>query len=335
VKLGVLVAALVGLGVAAYLVFYVGIGAVLGAATHVGWGGFGLFCLLGLLLFVLLGPAWYILIPARYAPRMTTFIWGRGVRDSASEVLPFSHVGGIVIGARAVALNEISAPLATASAIVDVTTEMAAQLAYVLVGIAILVTRVPRSPSSEWLANTAIIATLIGALGTIGFLLAQKRGFAYAEKITARLVPRAAAQAGALQAAMEAIHASPLRIFVSVVIHLFAWFAGAAATFVAVRLMGVHVAFSSIVSIEALLCAIRSAAIFIPNALGVQEAAYAMLMPFFGLAAPVGLALSLLKRARDIAIGIPILLVWQAAEGGRALRKAPMRQPQIKDHSPP
>jgi hypothetical protein len=99
--------------------------------------------------------------------------------------------------------------------------------------------------------------------------------------------------------------------------------------------MGVHVAFSSIVSIEALLCAIRSAAIFIPNALGVQEAAYAMLMPFFGLAAPVGLALSLLKRARDIAIGIPILLVWQAAEGGRALRKAPMRQPQIKDHSPP
>jgi putative membrane protein len=266
---------------------------------------------------------------------MTTFIWGRGVRDSASEVLPFSHVGGIVIGARAVALNGVSAPLATASAIVDVTTEMAAQLAYVMVGIAILVTRVPKSSASDWLANMAIIATLIGALGTIAFLLVQKRGFAYAEKMAARLVPRAAAQAGALQAAMDAIHASPVRVFLSVVIHLFAWFAGAGATYVAVRLMGVHVGFASIVSIESLLCAIRSAAIFIPNALGVQEAAYAMLMPLFGLAAPVGLALSLLKRARDIAIGVPILLIWQAAEGGRTFRKAPVHEPQIKDHSPP
>jgi putative membrane protein len=266
---------------------------------------------------------------------MSTFIWGRSVRDSASEVLPFSHVGGIVIGARAVALTGFSTPLATASAIVDVTTEMAAQLAYVLVGIAILVTRVPRSASSDWVADTAIIATLVGALGTIGFLLIQKRGFAYAEKMTARLVPSAAGHAGALQAAMDSIHASPLRVILSIAMHLFGWFAGAGATYIAVRLMGVQVAFASIVSIEALLCAIRSAAIFIPNALGIQEAAYAMLMPFFGLAAPVGLALSLLKRARDIAIGIPILLVWQAAEGGRALRKAPVPEQQIKDHPVP
>jgi hypothetical protein len=47
-----------------------------------------------------------------------------------------------------------------------------------------------------------------------------------------------------------------------------------------------------------------------------------MLMPFFGLAASVGLALSLLRRARDVTIGVPILLAWQAAEGGHALRRA-------------
>jgi hypothetical protein len=84
-----------------------------------------------------------------------------------------------------------------------------------------------------------------------------------------------------------------------------------------------------------LLCAARSAAIFIPNALGIQEAAYAMLMPLFGLTASVGLALSLLKRARDIAIGVPILLVWQAAEGGRAFHNTPAPEPHIEDHSPP
>jgi len=33
------------------------------------------------------------------------------------------------------------------------------------------------------------------------------------------------------------------------------------------------------------------------------------------------LALSLLKRARDIAIGVPVLLFWQALEGGRLWKR--------------
>jgi putative membrane protein len=331
VRLGFIVAAIAGLCVAAYLVFAIGIGAVFAATTAVGWSGFALICLLGVALFAILGPAWFILVPARFKPRLATFIWGRAVRDSASEVLPFSHVGGIVIGARAVVLHGVDAPLAYASTIVDVTTEMAAQVAYVLVGIAILVARAPKSPSSEWLANTAAVATLVGALSVIAVLVAQRRGFAYAEKFAARMLPSVAAQAGAMHEAMESIHASPLKLFLSVCVHLFAWFAGAVATYVAIRLMGVHIAFISIVSIEALLCAVRSAAIVVPNALGVQEATYALLMPFFGLAAPVGLALSLLKRARDIAIGIPILLIWQAAEGRRALGKNRSSGQQIED----
>ena len=33
-------------------------------------------------------------------------------------------------------------------------------------------------------------------------------------------------------------------------------------------------------------------------------------------------ALSLLKRARDVALGVPVLLAWQFAEGGRALKES-------------
>ena len=40
----------------------------------------------------------------------------------------------------------------------------------------------------------------------------------------------------------------------------------------------------------------------------------------FGLPAPAALALSLLKRARDITLSVPILLIWQLAEGGHALK---------------
>ncbi len=75
-------------------------------------------------------------------------------------------------------------------------------------------------------------------------------------------------------------------------------------------------------AIESLICATRSVAALIPNALGVQEAAYAILAPLFGVGAEVGLAVSLLKRARDISVGVPILLIWQAAEGQRAFGRA-------------
>jgi hypothetical protein len=100
------------------------------------------------------------------------------------------------------------------------------------------------------------------------------------------------------------------------------WIASAIGTWIAFRMTGARIDLASVIAIESLVCAARSAAVFIPNALGVQEAAYAVLVPLFGVGAELGLAVSLLKRARDIAVGIPILVIWQAVEGQRA-RKLP------------
>jgi hypothetical protein len=72
---------------------------------------------------------------------------------------------------------------------------------------------------------------------------------------------------------------------------------------------------------ESLLFASRSLAFFAPNALGVQEGAYALLAPLVGLAPADALALSLIKRARDLVIGAPALLVWQRLEAAQAWRK--------------
>jgi hypothetical protein len=64
--------------------------------------------------------------------------------------------------------------------------------------------------------------------------------------------------------------------------------------------------------------------VIVPNAIGVQEATYAALVPVFGLGAQFGLAVSLLKRARDIAVGVPILLISHALEGREAARPRPV-----------
>ncbi|MCY1173965.1 putative membrane protein [compost metagenome] len=50
-----------------------------------------------------------------------------------------------------------------------------------------------------------------------------------------------------------------------------------------------------------------------------QEAAYVLIGPLVGLPPATALALSLLKRARDVVIAVPALLVWQIGEYRRAV----------------
>ena len=89
---------------------------------------------------------------------------------------------------------------------------------------------------------------------------------------------------------------------------------------VILTLIGHPLPFLSVVAIESLLFAIRNAAFMVPGGLGVQEGAYALIGPLFGLPAEVALALSLLKRGRDLTVGIPALLTWQFVESRRRLK---------------
>ena len=86
------------------------------------------------------------------------------------------------------------------------------------------------------------------------------------------------------------------------------------------RALGIALSPISAIAIQSLLEGLRSAMVFIPAAIGIQEAGYAALVPLFGLAPETGLAISILRRARDIAIGVPVLLIWQLVEARRVHR---------------
>jgi hypothetical protein len=58
-------------------------------------------------------------------------------------------------------------------------------------------------------------------------------------------------------------------------------------------------------------------AFMVPNAIGVQEGAYILLGGALGLTPEFALSLSLLKRGRDLALGIPALVLWQLSESRR------------------
>ena len=83
-----------------------------------------------------MGIAWGVLMPGT---RLWVPVWGRLVRDSGSELLPLSQIGGYVLGARAVTLAGVDGTTATASTIVDVTLELFGQLAYTALGLSFLI----------------------------------------------------------------------------------------------------------------------------------------------------------------------------------------------------
>jgi putative membrane protein len=319
VKVRIVIIVALGLALTAYLVKYVGLGVVWSAAVAVGWGGFAILCLYSLGLFGLLGIAWYVLIPPEAAAGSRVFIWARMVRDSAAEVLPFSQFGGMALGARAAVLHGVTRPLAFGSMIVDVTTEMLAQFAYIALGVAMLSARAPHNASAQSLTTVFAIGLALAAVAGGLFVALQRYGHWMTAKVAARLLPGVAAATTAVPAALDEIYRSPARVGFSATLHFAAWLLSAIGTWIAFRLIGVHVDVAAVMAIESLVYATRSAAVFVPNALGVQEGAYTVLAPLFGVGAEFGLAVSLLKRARDIAIGVPVLLIWQAVEGQRAL----------------
>jgi uncharacterized membrane protein YbhN (UPF0104 family) len=173
-------------------------------------------------------------------------------------------------------------------------------------------------------ALTKIFAAGLALAVVAGVLLVflQRYGHRVMGRLAARLIPGAAASADALADALDTIYRSRPRIALSCAMHLIGWLASGAGAWIAFRLIGVRVELSAVIAIESLVGAAKSAAALVPNALGVQEAGYAALAPLFGIGPEFGLAVSLLRRARDIAIGAPVLLISQAEAGRRAMGRA-------------
>jgi putative membrane protein len=308
-----------GFVIIAGLVAYFGVDAVAHALVSVGWFGFAAICLIHLSLIAIMGIAWRVLLPGTKA---WASIWGRLVRDSGSEVLPLSQVGGYVLGARAIALAGVSGTNATASTIVDVTLEFLAQLAYTAIGLLCLIALRPESRVAGPIAAGLALAAVVAAM----FLFVQRRGFDLLGRLAQVLgqgwADKTAAGAAALHAAIAGIYGRRPGVWAGFVLHLSCWVTSAVEAWLALRLAGAPLGFGTVLIVESLLYAIRTLAFMVPNAIGVQEAAYVLLGGSFGLTPEMALALSLLKRARDITIGLPTLGAWQALESGRFWRRA-------------
>ena len=309
-----MLATVAGLAVAAWAFGATGWAEVLAAVARIGVGGFVLFCLWFAGVFLLLGAAWFAAAPGEPMRHLWLFVWARMVREAASDLLPFSQLGGLVLGARTLIARGLPQRRVNAALLVDMTTEMAAQLVFTLAGIALFLATVTAGPEVTRLRSLIFGGTAVMLAAMAAFFVAQRAGLGLAGRLAARVLPGADQAADAIAAELRAIYARRSAVARAFLFNLLAWLGSAAGAWLGLRLMGVPASFWAMLMVESLIFTLRSVAFAIPGALGVQEIGYLLLAPVAGIAPEALLALSLIKRARDVALGLPTLIGWQIGE---------------------
>ena len=242
--------------------------------------------------------AWRALIAS--PPGAGAMLRARWVREAANTLLPFAGLGGGVAGARMLAgRDRIGVAEASAATVGDLTTEALAQLPFLLLSLAVVAASAP-SPHA---VRAAWLAVLPIAAGVFAFILAQRWGLL-------RVVERAASRLGAadvlvgLHDRLLALHLARARVARSVLFHFVSWSLGGAEVWAVFRAMHVPVSAAAAFAIEGLGMAARSAGFALPAGLAAQEAGFVLACAAFNLPATDALALSMLKRLRELIVAL-------------------------------
>ena len=320
---------IVGIALVIGLVCYQGAGDVAAAVAAISWG-IVVVVLVRLVPIMLDGYVWRLLFLEGHRPPVLTALWARWIGEAVNTLVPAFQVGGAVVRSRLMVMRGVPGRIAGASVVVDLTLSTITLLFFTLVGIGLLMAHHGESD----------IARAIGFCVAGGFVVVillcvfQQRGlFGWIIGLVARFArgrawDNAVGGAQALDEAILDLYRRRWLLAGNATGQLAAWVLGAAEVYAALYFMGHEVTVADALLLESLILATRTAAFFVPGALGVQEGVLVLLGGMIGLGPEVALALSLVKRVRELVIGVPGLFAWQIAEGKNLLSRIRTRRPE-------
>ena len=257
-----------------------------------------------------------------HAPALRHWFAIRIIRESVNGLLPVAQLGGNIVGIRLLMMRGVPGTAATAGTTIDVTLEALTQLIFTLAGIAILATISQDDAWAPWVQG----AVAAMALGLAAFLIIQRTaGLRLIQWIAApltRIFPRFSMDTvRRLFTALAERQRQRGMLARATMLHLLTLLLGVGETWLALEAMGRPTTLAEALVIESLGVAVRGAAFAVPGGLGVQEAGFVLIGGLFGVPPDQAIALSMVKRLRELAFGIPGLLAWQWLETRRMKRK--------------
>jgi uncharacterized membrane protein YbhN (UPF0104 family) len=170
-------------------------------------------------------------------------------------------------------------------------------------------------PWARWVEGGLVT----GAAGIVAFVGAQRAGMMrLIEKLLGRIeraFPRISFDGlEGLHRELMRLQENPWVLLQAAFFQLMSWCGGLFEVYLTLLAMGHSVSLAQAFVIECLGMAARSAGFAVPGALGIQEGGFILVSGLFGIPPETGLALSMVKRLREVAVGSVGLMMWQWTE---------------------
>ncbi len=314
---------LLGLAAAIALVVHQGWADIFGAIDRAGWPLLWLlpFHALPLLLDVF---GWRVLLSPRDPKRraaIPVLFWIAAVREAGDRLLPVANIGGEIIGVRLVKWRGIDAAAGAASVIMEVLLTVVNQYLFIGLGLVLLIVLTVDTGT----LGSVLIALVVSLPVPIALIALVRYGrvFSRLESVTKKIssglsrVLTELVDGSQLDHEIRALCARPARLVTACAWQLLGLVVGSFECWLALKLLGHPVGIADAVALEATTQALRHVFFVVPAGLGVQEGGLLLIGDMIGLPADVSIALSLIKRMREIVFGVPALISWQWIEAHR------------------
>jgi putative membrane protein len=320
-SLRAVIGTLIGLGLIVFLFASHDFGAVLEAASLAG-SGFVVLVLWRAAPLLASTVGWRLLMRPIERPGLARLWLARWIGEAVNSMLPVAQIGGDVVRTRLAHRipqrdgGQLAGISAAASVIIDMTVALTAQSLFALPGLW-RIASLPEVSIGKLLASLGV--TVLPLLLLLGAQRGRvlKGGAALADRMgLARFLGPPHQIGESLHRRIAAIYRRWPSLLAALLWHLGAWVCRAGEVWLILRLMDQPIDLLGAVTIEGLMNAARSAAFLLPAGLGVQEGALILVCSWLGIVPQTALAMALLKRARELAVGLSGLGAWLLVERG-------------------
>lgn len=271
---------------------------------------------------------WQLLFEPGKEPPFRQIFMALWMGRSVNTLLPVASLGGEVVKARMLILWGYPKAEASASVFVDKTVQVFGTIIWGLIGVTLLV---HYSVEQDLIAAALTGFAVLGA-GVAGFVMVQKVGIASAMVKSAHKVTKAEIFENMKQGAdqidvcVRATYARPGRLLLATFWRTLTLLLQTAEVWAAAYVLGYPITIMEAMFLKSMTSTLSDVAFMIPNAYGIQEAAFVVLGAMIGLPPDLMLAISLSIRIRELIVDLPGLALWQHAEGRHFFTKRKLAQ---------
>ena len=273
---------------------------------------------------------WWLLFPVESRPGLRTTFWARFLGESFSNLVPAAQVGGDIVRARIAVLYGTPIAVSVGTVLVDITVSVFVQTLFSLVGLTLLI----------WVTGRINLLgpTLLGApfamLAVAGFYFVQRWGmFRLFGAIISHCAKddswrSLAVKSGELDQMLRKIYSRTAAVAACCVVTMISFITGSIEVWIGLHALGIGSSFEKALILECVGQGIQTVLCLVPGALGVREGGYIIVGGMLGIPGDAAFALALIRRVRELALGLPGLFAWQLVEGQHFLRRYGLRMSQ-------